>query len=257
MSLQGRTIAVTGANGFLGSALCKFLTEQGASVRALVRDTSRHPNLRVYAGAGVYRFDLAGEIDDESLAPPLDTIIHGAYVIEDRNRERSNRINLEGARRLLHRSGQNGIKQFVFISSLAAHQNARSGYGRSKWLLENEIATGFATIIKPGTIIGNGGVFQRLREIIKKLRCCRYSMRDIASKRSTSTICARRSARAPFAEPTAGSFYANQMEYQCESLSRSRDAGGQGDTLAVIAGELGFDADKGYEKALASILHQH
>jgi nucleoside-diphosphate-sugar epimerase len=168
MSLQGRAIAVTGANGFLGAALCRVLTEHGASVRALVRDPSRHQNLRAYARAGVYRFDLASEIDDESLAPPLDTIIHCAYVTDDRDRERSKRINLEGTRCLLQQCRQNGIGQFVFISSLAAHLNARSGYGRSKWLLENEIAAGFATIIKPGTIIGTGGVFQRLREVVRK-----------------------------------------------------------------------------------------
>ena len=168
MSLHGRTIAVTGANGFLGSTLCKFLTEQGASVRALVRDPARHQNLRAYAHAGIYRFDLASEIDDESLAPPLDTVIHCAYVMDDRDRERSKRINVEGTRRLLQQCRQNGIRQFVFISSLAAHQNARSGYGRSKWLLENEFAAGFATIIKPGTIIGTGGVFQRLRELVRK-----------------------------------------------------------------------------------------
>ncbi|HXN87248.1 MAG TPA: NAD-dependent epimerase/dehydratase family protein [Candidatus Binataceae bacterium] len=168
MSLAGRAIAVTGANGFLGAALCKMLTENGASVRALVRNPLRHQSLRAIASAGVYRFDLASEIDDESLAPTLDTVIHCAYVIDDRDRERSNHINLEGTRRLLQRSRQNGVGQFVFISSLAAHQNARSGYGRSKWLLENEIAAGFTTIIKPGTIVGPGGVFQRLRGVIRK-----------------------------------------------------------------------------------------
>jgi uncharacterized protein YbjT (DUF2867 family) len=64
---------------------------------------------------------------------------------------------------------QHGVRQFIFISSMAAHPAARSVYGTTKWQLEQELTAPSDTIVKPATIIGYGGVFERTRALIRKL----------------------------------------------------------------------------------------
>ena len=168
MSLVGQVVAVTGANGFLGSACCRILTERGAVVRALVRDPSNARHLRSCAHAGVFKFELAGAIDPEALRPPIRAVVHCAYVIDDRGSGDAEYVNVEGTRRLMEQCQRNRIEQFIFVSSTAAHSEARSRYGRSKWLLENEMVLNSASIVKPATIIGTGGIFGRLRSLLRK-----------------------------------------------------------------------------------------
>jgi nucleoside-diphosphate-sugar epimerase len=52
---------------------------------------------------------------------------------------------------------------------LAAHLGARSAYGRTKLQLEQLFTAPGDVIVKPGTIIGNGGIFERFREMIRRL----------------------------------------------------------------------------------------
>ena len=45
MSAVPRTVAVTGASGFIGGALCRVLAARGWEVRALVRQPERFAGL--------------------------------------------------------------------------------------------------------------------------------------------------------------------------------------------------------------------
>jgi nucleoside-diphosphate-sugar epimerase len=167
VSLSNQVIAVTGANGLIGSACCAALARSGATVRALVRDPAAHHELADDAHGGVFRFDLAGDLDEQSLRPPVRALIHCAYLIDDYGRGAADAINVGGTRRLMERCRRNGVAQFVFISSLAAHDQARSVYGKRKWRLENEMDPAWAATVKPGTVVGPGGVFARLRAIVR------------------------------------------------------------------------------------------
>lgn len=168
MTLADSVIAVTGANGFVGRALCQALSARGAVVRALVRKPQQHSDLLDVARGGAFEFDLAGDIDPAGISPPATTVVHCAYLIGEGDSLLAAQHNLEGTRRLLSLCNAHGIAQFLFISSLAAHEKARSTYGRTKWLLENEVAAAGGTVIKPGTILGSGGVYGRLRILVRK-----------------------------------------------------------------------------------------
>jgi nucleoside-diphosphate-sugar epimerase len=168
MSISNQVVVVTGANGFVGRALCKELTHQGAIVRAMVREPSQCDDLRPFAQGGIYHFDLAGALDCKALKRPVRAMIHCAWMLQS-DGANADAINVGGTRRLIEHCRRGGVEQFVFVSSLAAHEDARSGYGRSKWMIEDEMPKGYATIIKPGTIVGVGGVFARLRKLVRFL----------------------------------------------------------------------------------------
>lgn len=111
-------IAVTGASGFVGKALCDQLECHGFAVRRLVRSLSGfHPN-EIEVG------DINADTDWSSALSGASTIVHCAartHVMNDlsANPLASYRsINVNGTRRLAKEATRLGVKRLVFLSSI-------------------------------------------------------------------------------------------------------------------------------------------
>jgi len=164
-----QTVIVTGARGFLGRACCASFTANGFEVRALVRDPEAARDLAPIARGGIYAADLPKTIDDRAFRGAVRALVHCAYATTAQSRVAAKETNIAGTREILRLAAAGQIDQLIFISSLAAHPNAVSEYGRTKLALEKLFDTPASTVIKPGTIIGNGGVFRRTREMVRRL----------------------------------------------------------------------------------------
>jgi nucleoside-diphosphate-sugar epimerase len=150
------TVAITGANGFIGSYLTNFFQENGYKVIAFSRQLRGEDNADVICRP----FDLAiplRKIDLEG----CDFLIHCAYVKKYEDKD-ADYINLNGTISLYNMSKAADVKKFVFLSSLSAHENAISHYGRIKLKTEQAIDTNRDIIFKPGLVLGNGGLFGRI-----------------------------------------------------------------------------------------------
>ena len=154
------TVAVTGATGLIGRALCESLAASGYSVRAF----TRRPDPHLSSIAGVVRADcdLPERFDTAALSE-CDVLIHAAYVTRFRNIDEARRINEDGTLRLLAASRAVGVKKFVFISTTSAHAQAASYYGQSKLRLEAALDPRADLVIRPGLVLSRrGGLFGRL-----------------------------------------------------------------------------------------------
>ena len=89
----------------------------------------------------------------------MQVLIHAAYVPSSVGPD-SFEVNVAGTRTLVDAARTAGAK-VIFISSLAAHSGARSSYGRQKLAIEQAL-DGNDLAIRPGLIIGAGGIFGRL-----------------------------------------------------------------------------------------------
>jgi nucleoside-diphosphate-sugar epimerase len=112
---------VTGANGFVGSWVCRKLLERGDAVRGLVRATS---NLSLLEGVPIER--VIGSLDDpdslEAATRGVDVVFHVAAAVTDWGTlEWFRRVNVEGTRHLIEAAIQNGVKRFVYVSTVAVH----------------------------------------------------------------------------------------------------------------------------------------
>ena len=165
----GEIVLVTGANGFLGKAVCRAFTDAGFGVRALVRDPETQRTLDPIARAGIFRCDLPGSIAESAFEGNIRALIHCAYSTAAGPPDQIRRANIEGTEAILHLARKAGVGRVVFISSLSAHPEATSLYGRTKLQLEGLFTTPADTVIKPATIIGPGGVFARTREMLSRL----------------------------------------------------------------------------------------
>lgn len=166
------TLAVTGADGLVGSHFCRHFARRGWSVRALVRDPARPPPLPA-AGAPVPRFlcSLPEGIDAAGLTG-VDVLVHCAYATRARDLAAARQINVDGTRALLAQARAARVGRFVFVSSLSARADARSYYGRSKHELEQALDAKRDLILRPGLVLAaeGAGLFQRLRAEVARSR---------------------------------------------------------------------------------------
>jgi nucleoside-diphosphate-sugar epimerase len=114
-------IVLTGATGFLGSALLPRLLQQGRSVLALGRDPQRLRR-ELPAGVEAARFDLGDPRPPEGLRPG-DAVIHCAALLGNARAGRGEylRANGEAVRVLALAARQAEAAVFQFISSVSAH----------------------------------------------------------------------------------------------------------------------------------------
>src|SRR3954449_10635533 len=102
--LRGRTVAVTGASGNVGTALLRRLTGSGAAeIRSLAR--RQPPDIAPYDGVRWHLADL-GEAASERVLPGFledaDAVVHLAWALQPgRHPEQLRRVNVEGTRRVV------------------------------------------------------------------------------------------------------------------------------------------------------------
>ncbi len=175
-------ILVTGASGFVGSAVAKCLLQAGHAVRALVRPTSSRMNL-----ADPRLEIVEGDISDaDSVARAMIGVRHLFHVAADyrlwaRNPQDIVRTNVEGTRTVMRAAQRAGVERIVYTSSVAtlasrpdgapsdetlqlAAANAVGAYKYSKVIAERLVEAMVAeqklpaVIVNPSTPIGPGDV---------------------------------------------------------------------------------------------------
>ena len=176
--ISGKPVLVTGATGFVGSAVARALIATGRRVRALSRPSSDRRNL-----AGLDVEIAEGSLEDAaSLAKAVSgcgALYHVAadYRLWVRDPQAMYRANVEGTRALMMAALAAGVERVVYTSSVAVlglHTDGTAAdettpstlddmvgpYKRSKFLAEAEVRRLVeaqrlpAVIVNPSTPIG-------------------------------------------------------------------------------------------------------
>lgn len=156
-------VGITGSNGFIGSELVKYFVSQGNEVVLYQR---RKPEM-LQPNTSFVHFDL----NDSSTVPEvskLDVLIHTAFVLYEKGND-SSRKNVQQALALSEACIKNNI-QFIFFSTLSAHETALSEYGKHKYELEQKLDKSKVLILKLGLVIGAEGLYSRIKNIVAKSR---------------------------------------------------------------------------------------
>lgn len=179
-----KKIAITGANGFVGSSLTKKLMSDGFSVICLVRpqsDTRLLPD-----DAVIKKVDYNDEDQVIKALSGCRLLIHNAAITRGRNWEDFLKFNVDLTGKMVEIAHKISLEKFIFISSQAASGPAESAakpvketdicqpisqYGKSKLLAENIVINSKIpyTIIRPVSVFGAGDKdFLNYFKLIKK-----------------------------------------------------------------------------------------
>ena len=119
--MMSHKILLTGASGFVGSAVLGRLLDRGDAVVAALR----HGSEAVTSQAEQFRFgQLDGETEWSAALVDVDTVIHSAARVHVMNDTESDplaafrKVNVDGTLNLARQAVAAGVKRFVFISSI-------------------------------------------------------------------------------------------------------------------------------------------
>lgn len=188
------TVLITGANGFVGTALAQRLhTQDGIQVRKAYR-SAPSGNVDEYVVVG----DIGPGTDWSQALTKVDTIIHCAarvHIMQDAGSAESlaefRRVNVAGTRNLARQAAAAGVRRMVFVSSVKVNGESTTGlppfshenqptpldaYGISKqeaeqalWEVSGETRLE-AVVVRPPLVYGPGvkANFLRLMQAVNR-----------------------------------------------------------------------------------------
>ena len=153
-------ILIAGATGFIGSHLVGAGAARGHEVIALSR-SGRH----VRGAAKSFQWSFGHPIP----AAACDGVACAINLAHDFSGVDGAGRTLEGTIAMARQLRASGVKRQIFFSSYSAGQHANSIYGKTKFAVENELASIEGMIIvRPGLVIGEGGIYGRIRKFAHK-----------------------------------------------------------------------------------------
>jgi nucleoside-diphosphate-sugar epimerase len=172
IEVEGRRAAVTGANGFIGSAICRRLAAAGADVVGVEVIPEHEEALRA-AGVEPRIADVADRAGIAAALEDVELVVHcAAYVREWGAMEDFMRVNVEGTANVLDAAEAAGAERVVHISSVvvygyedeshqdesAIRRNVGVPYIDTKSASDALAARRGAVIVRPGDVYGPGSV---------------------------------------------------------------------------------------------------
>jgi nucleoside-diphosphate-sugar epimerase len=160
------TVLITGASGFIAKNLAVTLLDAGVCVVGTSRQGRAVPGFdRIYPAS--LGDSLRPLLETERSKIPfrgVDALVHCAL---DAGPD-AYAVNVDGTTRWLEEARAAGVGLQIFLSTLSATADALSDYGRAKYALEQRFAAAGEVVFRLGMVVGDGGMFGRLRESARR-----------------------------------------------------------------------------------------
>ena len=159
-------ILITGASGFIGSALAAALARRGHEVVACAHQ--RDPQ------APALRVDFMRDVTEADWLPRLkgiDVVINAVGILRETNTAQFDALHHRAPAALFRACQTAGVTRVIQISALGADDAATSAYHRSKKAADDELRKLDLdwSILQPSVVFGSGGASTRLFLLLASL----------------------------------------------------------------------------------------
>lgn len=151
-------ILITGITGFIGKHLADYLSSRGHAIHGTARNPDRKPSCAISVSPLT-----VGTLPMGDLFLDRDMVIH---LIHEFDPEKVN--TLVCWYKSVYRIAQVAGTKQIFVSSYSARLDAASAYGRSKYKIEQYFLRQGSLVVRPGLVIGNGGIFRSMCNALHK-----------------------------------------------------------------------------------------
>jgi nucleoside-diphosphate-sugar epimerase len=157
-----KTVAVTGASGYVGSVLCRHLRH---SYRTL--EFVRTPVKKEQSSFSLEHPPSPDAFDGVS------ALVHCAWDMATVNKGTARARNVCGSIAVCRAAKEAGVETILFVSSISAHAGCRSQYGKTKLEVEKAVSDMGGTVLRPGLVYGEidaaGGMIRGLDRLARAL----------------------------------------------------------------------------------------
>ncbi len=153
-------ILITGATGYVGSAMLPHIVATGEPVRALVRDAKGAAKVKA-AGAEAAIGSVSDPASLDLAMQGVTTVIHLVAVNKNKGSQTMESINHQGTVNVVAAAKKAGVTRFIHMSGCNLHSNMPQEFAKTKGLGADAVkASGIPyTIIGPSVIFGAGDEF--------------------------------------------------------------------------------------------------
>jgi len=153
-------VFLTGGTGFVGRNMLRRLLKEGHSVRALVRDPKKAPELEKM-GVELVAGDVIAGAGVEQGVQGCDAVIHLVGIIVEKGTNTFERVHHLGTKNVVESAQRAGVRRFIHMSALGVRAGGVAAYQTSKWRGEEEVrGSGIPyCILRPSLIFGPGDGF--------------------------------------------------------------------------------------------------
>jgi nucleoside-diphosphate-sugar epimerase len=177
--LDGRTVAVTGAGGFIGAALSRRLLAEGAAVRGIEARPEAAQAIEA-AGAVAAIADVTEPDQVEAALAGCEVLVHTAAIVSDAGTMSEHvRVNVGGTATVLDAAREAGVERCLHVSSVVvygyddpSHQDESAQlrtcgvpYIDTKSASDRLARARGAVVVRPGDVYGPGSVPWSLRPL--------------------------------------------------------------------------------------------
>jgi len=190
-------ILLTGANGFVGAALCRRLQKSGFLVRGAVRDQAKLQRCGTSESNDlewVVLHDRSDEGETKNALQGVRAVVHLAARVHVMTEDASDplrefrQVNCVWTERLARTAASQGVHRFVYLSSIKVNgeqsiapfteqdlPNPQDPYGVSKWEAEQALdrvstQTGIETVVVRSPLVYGPGVRGNFLQLLNILR---------------------------------------------------------------------------------------